>query len=135
MDAIKEYMEFCEEQLSGAEMNLMEKRLKERRKDKMLEMSGVWVPAWSYADEKVIDFLYDNMEELKDKNKGLTLTEAILKLQREFDDIEFYLSLLGRNMPVIQTVEDMKKQREIINKNYPVLVKKMEKKGIHGGRV
>ena len=116
IDALGDYFNLCEQQLSEAEMDVIAQvKMGEKRK-KVMEMCGVHIH--SSVSGRAINFLYDNIEELQKKNPNQTFAEMLFKLQILFDDIEGYGKIMGIEPPLQYTIVSLKEARRRLNEEF-----------------
>ena len=116
IEALRDYHGLCEELITEAHEDAMkERKLGEKRK-KIMDMLGIRIPP--EVTNKTVDFLYDNVEELRKEKGHIPLMSALFKLQIEFDDIDFWCRMLKCIKQPIRTVKDVKEQREKLKKKY-----------------
>ncbi len=113
IEAIENYIDLCEKQAFEAQMEVMSEYSLERRSKKILDMCGVYVH--SFITERVVNFLYNNIEELREKNKKTSLTQMLFKLQILFDQLDTYSQMYNCER-IIATPGDIKKLQKEINK-------------------
>jgi hypothetical protein len=65
-----------------------------------------------------VNFLYDNIYELREKNGHIPLTKMLFKLQMLFDDINDYCEMLDCEKQPLITPSDVREQKKKINKKY-----------------
>ena len=116
VNALRDYHGLCEELITEAHDDAMkERKLGEKRK-KILDMLGIRISPM--ITDKTVNFVYNNVKELRKGNKDISLMTALFNLQMQFEDLEFYCKLLDCDIPPLNTVDDVKKLREKLKKKY-----------------
>jgi len=106
-------------------INITEIELEERELDTLTEirnneplrmvliMSGVYI---NTIRDETIRFLYDNLEEIRQKNSKLSLTCILFRLQTMLDYTYFHAEEVGIRKQVFTVTELKELQKEINNK-------------------
>ena len=116
IEALKDYFNLCEKQVLEADMNVIAQIVLNRKRERILNMLGAYVhPGISL---KTVNFLYDNIDELRKKNGHIPLTKMLFKLQMLFDDIDSYCDILGVESQPLITPTDVREQKKKLNKKY-----------------
>ena len=114
LDALKDYFNLCEQQVMEAEMNSLAIYRQNSSNKKILQMLGF---KRDDIDNKIVDFLYNNIGNIREKNKDKTLRDALLGLQVLFDDLEIYGKMFDCEVP-FYSISDVRKQEDELNKRY-----------------
>jgi len=114
VDKVKDYINLTEIELSNREMDTITEIRKNEPVRMILAMSGIYLPL--IIQDETIRFLFDNIEELKEKNKEYSLILMLLKLQNLIDFTYFHAKRLGIYKQIFTVSELKELQKEINNK-------------------
>jgi len=114
VEALKDYFNLCEQQVVEVEMSSLAIYIQNSSNKKILQMLGF---DRDDIDDKIVDFLYSNIDDIREKNKDKTLRDALLGLQVLFDDLEFYGKMFDCEVP-FYSISDVRKQEDELNKRY-----------------
>jgi len=113
VDKVKDYIKTSEIELSDREIDtLVEIRHNEPLR-MMLIMSGIYI---NTIQDETIRFLYDNLEEIRQKNSGLSLTCILFRLQTLLDYTYWHAEQVGIRKRVFSIIELKELQKEINSK-------------------
>ena len=100
-------------ELSNKELDTFTEIRKNEPLRMLLIMSGVYI---NTIQDEAIRFLYDNLEEIRQKNNGLSLTCILFRLQTMLDYTYWHAEQVGIRKQVFTVIELKELQKEINNK-------------------
>lgn len=121
IEALKDYFNLSEQLILEAEKGEAAQIALNRKRERIMAMLGIYV--YPGITLKTVNFLYDNIEELRKEKGYMPLMDALFKLQILFDDIETYEAMLDIKSRPLFTIEDVKEQKRELNKKYNLTIK------------
>ena len=118
-EALRNYFNLCEEQVLEADMNVVAQIVLNKKREKILAMLGVYI--YPGITLKTVNFLYDNIRDLRIKNGSIPLTSVLFQLQMLFDDIEGYSEICDYDLKTMITIMDVREQKQKLNEKYKTL--------------
>ena len=116
VEALKNYFNLCDKQVEEADMNVVAQIVLNKKREKIMAMLGCYV--YPGISLNTVNFLYDNIYELREKNGHIPLTKMLFKLQMLFDDIDSYCDILGVESQLLITPSDVREQKKRLNEKY-----------------
>ena len=116
LDALKDYFNLCEQQVAEADMNVVAQIVLNKKREKIMAMFGIYV--YPGITLETVNFLYDNIGELRAKNGHIPLMDMLFKLQMLFDDINDYCEIFDCEKQPLITPKDVREQKKKLNEKY-----------------
>ena len=118
-EALRNYFNLCEKLISEAQMDVMAEKELNKKREKIMNMLGVYVHP--IITLKTVNFLYDNIRDLRIKNGSIPLTNVLFQLQMLFDDIETYSEIYECEPKPMYTLTAVIEQKKKLNEKYKTL--------------
>ncbi len=115
IDKVKDYIKITETELETREINTLIEIRHNNPLRMILAMSGVYVSLT--VTNETIRFLYNNIEELRDKNSKYSLSLMLVKLQNLLDYTYFYAEMY-RIYRQVFTIKELKELQKEINSKW-----------------
>ena len=109
----RDYINLTEIELSNRELDTLTEIRHNEPLRMMLVMAGVYI---NTIQNETVRFLYDNLEEIRQKNGKLSLTCVLFRLQTMMDYTYFHAEEVGIRKQVFTVTELKELQKEINNK-------------------
>jgi len=113
VNKMRDYINLTEIELSNRELDTLTEIRNNEPLRMMLIMAGVYI---NTIQNETIRFLYDNLEEIRQKNSKLSLTCVLFRLQTVLDYTYFHAEQIGIRKQVFTVTELKELQKEINNK-------------------
>jgi len=113
VNKMRDYINLTEIELSNRELDTLTEIRNNEPLRMVLIMSGIYI---NTIRDETIRFLYDNLEEIRQKNSKLSLTCILFRLQTMLDYTKFYAEQIGIRKQVFTVTELKELQKEINNK-------------------
>jgi len=113
VNKMRDYINLTEIELSNRELDTLTEIRNNEPLRMVLIMAGVYI---NTIRDETIRFLYDNLEEIRQKNSKLSLTCILFRLQTMLDYTKFYAEQIGIRKQVFTVTELKELQKEINNK-------------------
>jgi len=113
VNKMRDYINLTEIELSNQELDTLTEIRNNEPLRMVLIMAGVYI---NTIRDETIRFLYDNLEEIRQKNSKLSLTCILFRLQTMLDYTKFYAEEVGIRKQVFTVTELKKLQKEINSK-------------------
>ena len=113
VNKMRDYINLTEIELSNRELDTLTEIRNNEPLRMVLIMSGIYI---NTIRDETIRFLYDNLEEIRQKNSKLSLTCILFRLQTMLDYTYFHAEQIGIRKQVFTVTELKELQKEINNK-------------------